>query len=47
MGGTAIIICLQQLKGLLGVSHFTTKTDVVSVLHAVFKNRNEVCTAED
>ncbi|XP_034913268.1 probable sulfate transporter 3.5 isoform X2 [Populus alba] len=41
MGGTAIIICLQQLKGLLGVSHFTTKTDVVSVLHAVFKNRNE------
>ncbi|KAG6772093.1 hypothetical protein POTOM_023489 [Populus tomentosa] len=42
MGGTAIIICLQQLKGLLGVSHFTTKTDVVSVLHAVFKNRNEV-----
>ncbi|KAJ6381813.1 hypothetical protein OIU77_030478 [Salix suchowensis] len=41
MGGTAIIICLQQLKGLLGMKHFTTKTDVVSVLHAVFENRHE------
>ncbi|ESR64343.1 putative sulfate transporter 3.5 [Citrus sinensis] len=41
MGGTAIIICLQQLKGLFGLKHFTTKTDVVSVLHAVFSNRKE------
>ncbi|CAK7334916.1 unnamed protein product [Dovyalis caffra] len=47
MGGTAIIICLQQLKGLLGIIHFTTKTDVVSVLHAVFKNRHEVRTTKD
>ncbi|KAJ0091179.1 hypothetical protein Patl1_13208 [Pistacia atlantica] len=41
MGGTAIIICLQQLKGLLGMKTFTHKTDVISVLHAVFKYRNE------
>ncbi|GMI92753.1 sulfate transporter 3;5 [Hibiscus trionum] len=41
MGGTAIIICLQQLKGLFGVKHFTTNTDVVSVLRAVFRHRDE------
>ncbi|MQM08309.1 hypothetical protein Taro_041165 [Colocasia esculenta] len=36
MGGAAIIIGLQQLKGLLGISHFTNKTDVVSVIKAVW-----------
>ncbi|KAA3490128.1 putative sulfate transporter 3.5 [Gossypium australe] len=41
MGGTAIIICLQQLKGMFGLIHFTTHTDVVSVLGAVFRHRNE------
>ncbi|MCD9644504.1 putative sulfate transporter 3.5 [Datura stramonium] len=41
MGGTAIIICLQQLKGMLGLKHFTTHTDVVSVLRAIFQNRKE------
>ncbi|KAJ8749804.1 hypothetical protein K2173_013207 [Erythroxylum novogranatense] len=41
MGGTAIIICLQQLKGFLGITHFTHKTDVVHVLQAVFKQRHE------
>lgn len=41
MGGTAIIICLQQLKGFFGLTHFTTKTDVISVMKAIFKNRNE------
>ncbi|GKV06566.1 hypothetical protein SLEP1_g18441 [Rubroshorea leprosula] len=41
MGGTAILICLQQLKGMLGLAHFTTKTDVVSVIRAVFENRKE------
>ncbi|XP_043810652.1 probable sulfate transporter 3.5 [Manihot esculenta] len=41
MGGTATLICLQQLKGIFGLKHFTTKTDVVSVLHAVFQNRDE------
>lgn len=38
MGGAAIVIGLQQLKGLLGIGHFTTKTDVVSVLKAVTKS---------
>ncbi|KAF5482057.1 hypothetical protein F2P56_002655 [Juglans regia] len=41
MGGTAIIICLQQLKGFFGMHHFTTKTDVISVMHAIFENRKE------
>ncbi|KAG5573284.1 hypothetical protein H5410_063050 [Solanum commersonii] len=38
MGGAAIIIGLQQLKSLIGISHFTNKTDVVSVLRAVFRS---------
>ncbi|KAG7015360.1 Sulfate transporter 2.1, partial [Cucurbita argyrosperma subsp. argyrosperma] len=36
MGGAAIVIGLQQLKGLLGLTHFTNKTDIISVLEAVF-----------
>ncbi|OIS95701.1 PREDICTED: low affinity sulfate transporter 3-like [Nicotiana attenuata] len=36
MGGAAIVIGLQQLKGLIGINHFTTKTDVMSVFKAVF-----------
>ncbi|XP_058787698.1 sulfate transporter 1.3-like [Vicia villosa] len=38
MGGAAITIGLQQLKGFLGIKTkmFTTKTDIVSVLHSVF-----------
>lgn len=38
MAGAAIVIGLQQLKGLIGITHFTTKTDVVSVLKSVFKS---------
>lgn len=41
MGGTATLICLQQLKGMLGMKHFTTKTDIVSVIHAIFHYRRE------
>jgi sulfate transporter 3 len=41
MGGTAIIILLQQLKGIFGLVHFTHKTDVVSVLHSILDNRAE------
>ncbi|CAI0554545.1 unnamed protein product [Linum tenue] len=37
MAGAAIVIGLQQLKGLLGISHFTNKTDVVSVAGAIWK----------
>lgn len=43
MGGTATIICLQQFKGFLGLTHFTTKTDVISVMHALIEHRDEVC----
>ena len=36
VAGAAIVIGLQQLKGLLGISHFTTKTDIISVIKAVW-----------
>ncbi|XP_058074768.1 sulfate transporter 3.1-like isoform X2 [Magnolia sinica] len=36
MGGTATIICLQQLKGMFGLQHFTTNMDVISVMHSIF-----------
>nr|DAD40267.1 TPA_asm: hypothetical protein HUJ06_014590 [Nelumbo nucifera] len=38
MGGAAIVIGLQQLKGLLGINHFTDKTDVISVAEAVWRS---------
>ncbi|XP_020520698.1 sulfate transporter 1.2 isoform X2 [Amborella trichopoda] len=38
MGGAAITIALQQLKGLLGVIKFTKKTDIISVMHSVWGN---------
>lgn len=38
MAGAAIIIGLQQMKGLLGTTHFTNKTDIVSVLRAVWNS---------
>ncbi|XP_024017554.1 sulfate transporter 2.1 [Morus notabilis] len=38
MAGAAIIIGLQQLKGLLGISHFTNKTDIISVIKAVWNS---------
>jgi len=37
VAGAAIVIGLQQLKGLLGITHFTTKTDIVSVVKAVWE----------
>lgn len=37
MAGAATIVCLQQLKVILGLRHFTTKTDVVSVMSSVFQ----------
>uniref|UniRef100_A0A803MSA0 STAS domain-containing protein n=1 Tax=Chenopodium quinoa TaxID=63459 RepID=A0A803MSA0_CHEQI len=38
MGGAAITIALQQLKGFLGIKgkHFTKKSDIISVLKSVF-----------
>ncbi|KAJ7968171.1 Sulfate transporter 1.1-like protein [Quillaja saponaria] len=36
MAGAAITIALQQLKGLLGITHFTKNTDIISVMRSVF-----------
>ena len=44
MGGTAVIIILQQLKGFLGLKHFTTKTDVLSVVKTLLSHKDEVHT---
>ncbi|KAF5740256.1 sulfate transporter 1.2-like [Tripterygium wilfordii] len=40
MGGAAITIALQQLKGFLGIKTFTKKTDIVHVMHSVFSTAN-------
>jgi sulfate transporter 3 len=42
MGGAATVVCLQQLKGLLGLEHFTTSTDLVSVVRSVFSQTHQV-----
>lgn len=42
MGGAATTVILQQLKGVLGIKHFTHETDVVSVLKSVFSEFHEV-----
>ncbi|XP_074578064.1 sulfate transporter 2.1-like [Curcuma longa] len=36
MGAAAIVIGMQQLKGLLGLKHFTNSTDVVSVIRTLW-----------
>ncbi|KAK7255332.1 hypothetical protein RIF29_28739 [Crotalaria pallida] len=41
MAGAAIIVSLQQLKGLLGIVHFTSKMQLIPVLASVFKQRDE------
>ncbi|XP_003632863.1 probable sulfate transporter 3.4 [Vitis vinifera] len=41
MAGAAVIVSLQQLKGLLGIAHFTTKMQIVPVLTSVFQQRHE------
>lgn len=42
MAGAAIIVSLQQLKGLLGIVHFTTKMQMIPVLTSVIEHRDEV-----
>jgi MFS superfamily sulfate permease-like transporter len=42
MGGAATVVCLQQLKGMLGLHHFTTSTDVVSVMRSLFSQTHQV-----
>uniref|UniRef100_A0A0D9XJT2 STAS domain-containing protein n=1 Tax=Leersia perrieri TaxID=77586 RepID=A0A0D9XJT2_9ORYZ len=34
MGGAATVVCLQQLKGMLGLVHFTSSTDIVAVVRS-------------
>ncbi|KAA8534998.1 hypothetical protein F0562_030001 [Nyssa sinensis] len=41
MAGAAIIVSLQQLKGLLGIVHFTSKMQIVPVMSSVFNQRKE------
>ncbi|KAL8148878.1 sulfate transporter 3.1-like isoform X1 [Apium graveolens] len=36
MGGAATVVSLQQIKGILGLKHFTQSTDVVSVMRSIF-----------
>jgi sulfate transporter 3 len=42
MAGAAVIVSLQQLKGLLGIVHFTTKMQFFPVISSVFNHRDEV-----
>ncbi|THF97355.1 hypothetical protein TEA_015903 [Camellia sinensis var. sinensis] len=41
MAGAAIIVSLQQLKALLGITHFTSQMGLVPVLSSVFHHTNE------
>ncbi|XP_058108178.1 probable sulfate transporter 3.3 [Magnolia sinica] len=41
MAGSAIIVSLQQLKGLLGIEHFTKQMGMVPVMSSVIHRRNE------
>ncbi|KAL1564996.1 putative sulfate transporter 3.4 [Salvia divinorum] len=41
MAGAAVIVALQQLKGLLGIIHFTSKMQLIPVLSSVFNENNE------
>ncbi|KAL9277233.1 hypothetical protein ACSQ67_025241 [Phaseolus vulgaris] len=41
MAGSAVIVALQQLKGLLGITHFTKKMALIPVLSSVFHNTDE------
>lgn len=42
MAGAATVVCLQQLKGILGLEHFTTATDLVSVMRSIFSQTHQV-----
>ncbi|KAJ9135777.1 hypothetical protein P3X46_032920 [Hevea brasiliensis] len=41
MAGAAVIVSLQQLKSLLGITHFTKQMGLVPVLSSVFHNTHE------
>jgi sulfate transporter 3 len=41
MGGAATVVCLQQLKGILGLVHFTHGTDLVSVMRSILTQTHQ------
>ncbi|CAN6456309.1 unnamed protein product [Victoria cruziana] len=41
MAGAAIIVSLQQLKGLLGIVHFAPQMNIIPVIQSVVKRRDE------
>ncbi|KAL4559972.1 hypothetical protein LXL04_032120 [Taraxacum kok-saghyz] len=41
MAGAAVIVSMQQLKGLLGIVNFTTKMQIIPVLSSVIEQRDE------
>ncbi|CAI0465812.1 unnamed protein product [Linum tenue] len=41
MSGAATVVCLQQLKGILGLVHFTHETDIVSVMRSIFTQTHQ------
>lgn len=41
MAGAAVIVSLQQLKGLLGIVHFTSKMQLAPVMSSVLSHRDE------
>ncbi|KAK7393509.1 hypothetical protein VNO78_22067 [Psophocarpus tetragonolobus] len=41
MGGAATVVCLQQLKSILGLVHFTHGADIISVMRSVFSQTHE------
>ncbi|KAH9762123.1 putative sulfate transporter 3.4 [Citrus sinensis] len=42
MAGAAVIVSLQQLKGLLGITHFTSDMELIPVLESVFNSIKEI-----
>ena len=46
MAGAAVIVSLQQLKGLLGIVHFTSKLQIVPVLASVVQHKHEVFSVQ-
>ncbi|OIV91340.1 hypothetical protein TanjilG_01958 [Lupinus angustifolius] len=41
MGGAATVVCLQQLKSILGLDHFTHDADIISVMRSVFTQTHQ------
>ncbi|RDX84891.1 Sulfate transporter 3.1 [Mucuna pruriens] len=41
MGGAATVVCLQQLKSILGLEHFTHGADLISVMRSVFTQTHQ------